>query len=307
MTADASSPDVCYRHPQRESWVLCQRCGRTICPECQILTPQGVRCPDCVRETGGSVQWSSAGGEPKRPTSKAKPTRPRRASAGSNAGSGSPVAQRMAEMLRPGGETPVATFTILGIVLVLWIVGFLLPSSVAPATWLAALADRPLEVWRYFTAPFAYPSVFQVVLSILLSVVFFALIAPAVEKSFGRRTFLLVFFAGAALGSASMIIAGGLGAYGLTGALFGLFGAYIVKIWSYPQARVQVLIMVGINLVLGIVTGGLPQIVGGLVAGAGSAYLLQRYEGRHIRTAYSIIGAVVAGFIVLAIARSLAF
>lgn len=305
MAADASSPDVCYRHPQRESWVLCQRCGRTICPECQILTPSGVRCPDCVRETGGSVQWSSAGGEIKRPPSKAKQARQRRATA--NSGSGSPFMQRFGEMLRPGGETPVATFTILGIVVALWVVGFLLPAAVAPATWLAALADRPFEIWRYFTAPFAYPSVFQAVLSILLSVVFFALIAPAVEKSFGRRTFLLVFFVGAALGSSSMIIAGGLAAFGLTGALFGLFGAYIVRIWAYPQARVQVLIMVGINLVLGIITGGLPQIVGGLVAGAGSAYLLQRYEGRHVRTAYLIIGAVVAGFIVLAIARSLAF
>jgi hypothetical protein len=77
-----------------------------------------------------------------------------------------------------------------------------------------------------------------------------------------------------------------------------------VKIWAYPPARVQVLVMIGINLVLGIVTGGLPQIVGGLIAGAGSAYLMQRYEGRHARTGYLIIAAVVAGFIVLAILRS---
>ncbi|HEU0206024.1 MAG TPA: hypothetical protein VFQ74_04945, partial [Pseudolysinimonas sp.] len=54
-------PSVCYRHPDRSSWTLCERCGRTICPECQILTPQGVRCPDCVREMGGSVQWKPAG------------------------------------------------------------------------------------------------------------------------------------------------------------------------------------------------------------------------------------------------------
>ncbi len=25
----------CYRHPDRQSFVLCQRCGRTVCPECQ--------------------------------------------------------------------------------------------------------------------------------------------------------------------------------------------------------------------------------------------------------------------------------
>ena len=49
---------VCYRHPDRHSWVLCERCGRTICPECQIPTPNGVYCPDCVRETSGSApRW----------------------------------------------------------------------------------------------------------------------------------------------------------------------------------------------------------------------------------------------------------
>lgn len=296
------SADVCYRHPQRESWTLCTRCGRTICPECQILTPAGVRCPECVKETGGSVTWQSAGGEIKRPASKVRPASQRRRPASS--ASGSPFLQRVGEMLRPGGETPVATFAIIAVVVALWIIGFFLPPAIAPATWLAALADRPFEVWRYATAPFAYPSSFQVILAILLAVVFFALIAPAVEKSFGRRPFLIIFFAGAVLGSTSMIIAGSGAAFGLTGALFGLFGAYAVKIWAYPQARVQVLIMIGINLVLGIVTGGLPQIVGGLVAGAGSAYLLQRYDGRQARTGYLIIVAGAAGFIVLAILRS---
>lgn len=301
MSPADSSPDVCYRHPQRDSWVLCSRCGRTICAECQILTPAGVRCPDCVRETGGSVQWSNAGGEIKRPPSKVKQARASRSSASS-----SPFLQRLSEMMRPGGNAPVATWTILAFVVGLWIVGFVLPAAVAPATWLMALAERPIEVWRYFTAPFAYPSDFRVLLSVLISVLFFALIAPAVERSFTRRQFLILFFAGAALGSASMIIAGAGGAYGLTGGLFALFGSYIVRIWAHPQARVQVLVMVGINLVFGIITGGLPQIVGGLLAGAGGAYLMQRYEGQHARTGYTIIGAVVAGFIVLAIARSLA-
>ena len=51
-TQAETDPSVCYRHPDRTSWTLCARCGRTICPECQILTPEGVRCPECVREAG---------------------------------------------------------------------------------------------------------------------------------------------------------------------------------------------------------------------------------------------------------------
>src|SRR6188768_2276867 len=42
--------NFCYRHPDRQSFVLCQRCLRTICPECQTPAPVGVICPECMQE-----------------------------------------------------------------------------------------------------------------------------------------------------------------------------------------------------------------------------------------------------------------
>ena len=46
-----TNPDnFCYRHPDRQSFVLCQRCLRTICPECQTQLPVGVICPECRAE-----------------------------------------------------------------------------------------------------------------------------------------------------------------------------------------------------------------------------------------------------------------
>ena len=45
----------CYRHPDRQSYILCQRCGRTICPECQTQAPVGVICPECMREQRASA------------------------------------------------------------------------------------------------------------------------------------------------------------------------------------------------------------------------------------------------------------
>ena len=42
--------NFCYRHPDRQSFVLCQRCLRTICPECQTQAPVGVICPECMAE-----------------------------------------------------------------------------------------------------------------------------------------------------------------------------------------------------------------------------------------------------------------
>jgi hypothetical protein len=54
---------VCYRHPDRETSLRCNRCGKPICTKCAELTPVGYRCPDCVREqqdkfyTGGNFDY----------------------------------------------------------------------------------------------------------------------------------------------------------------------------------------------------------------------------------------------------------
>ena len=53
--AGAERSSFCYRHPDRQSYILCQRCGRTICPECQTQAPVGVICPECMREQRASA------------------------------------------------------------------------------------------------------------------------------------------------------------------------------------------------------------------------------------------------------------
>ncbi len=307
MTEAETSPDVCYRHPKRESWVLCQRCGRTICPECQILAPVGVQCPECVREVGGSVSWRSAG-EARRPAAKARPVRSSR-SRPERASTGSGWQSALGQMLRPGSESPVITWGTIGVVVVLWIAGFV--TANLPLAWLAAAPSVSIQIWRYVTAPFVYPAAFVVILSILLNSLFFALIAPAVERKLGRARFLVVFAAAAVVGSAGMVLSGST-AYGLVGVLFGMFGAYLIFVWAHPPARTQALVIIGINLLISLAFGAslLPQLVGGLIAGAGATYLIQRYEdrpGSGPRTAYLIIGAVMAGFILLAILRTIAF
>ena len=40
----------CYRHPDVETGLRCNRCDKPICPKCARRTPVGFRCPDCIRE-----------------------------------------------------------------------------------------------------------------------------------------------------------------------------------------------------------------------------------------------------------------
>jgi len=50
--SESTNPDAlfCYRHPNRETYLRCNKCGRPICSSCAILTPTGYRCPECIRD-----------------------------------------------------------------------------------------------------------------------------------------------------------------------------------------------------------------------------------------------------------------
>lgn len=44
-----NSEATCYRHPDRVTYILCNRCGNSICTECMVSAPVGFQCPDCVQ------------------------------------------------------------------------------------------------------------------------------------------------------------------------------------------------------------------------------------------------------------------
>ncbi len=48
--AAGSGLTVCFRHPQTETGLRCNRCNKPICPKCAVRIPVGFRCPDCIRQ-----------------------------------------------------------------------------------------------------------------------------------------------------------------------------------------------------------------------------------------------------------------
>lgn len=45
-----TGPAFCYRHPDVETGLRCNRCNKPICPKCAERTPVGFRCSECIME-----------------------------------------------------------------------------------------------------------------------------------------------------------------------------------------------------------------------------------------------------------------
>jgi membrane associated rhomboid family serine protease len=289
-TPAETDPSVCYRHPDRTSWTLCTRCGRTICPECQILTPSGVRCPECVKEEGGSVRWESAG---PRPAAKSKKRAARRPS----------VAQRV-----DAASRPVLTIGVAGVALVLWLAGFFSGTStiIGGAIYdsLAARPDVALEVWRYVTTSVAYPSIGErYVLLTLLGIAVFVWIGWGAERYLGWRRFGVVLLVAGVTAAALCGITLG-SSTGLQGAVWGIFGAYLILVWGDPPARNRLIITMVVWFIFSLFFGYIIAVIGGAAAGIGTLLLLRRYDDRpnaRASTPYLLLLAAGAGLILLAI------
>lgn len=50
LPAPAEELTYCEVHPDRETALRCNKCGRLMCAECAVLTPVGYRCKQCVRQ-----------------------------------------------------------------------------------------------------------------------------------------------------------------------------------------------------------------------------------------------------------------
>lgn len=196
---------------------------------------------------------------------------------------------------------PVVTYVLIGlnavIFLLQWMVGV---NEVANnwGMWPVAIGVGG-EWWRLLTAAFLHGSFLHIAFNMY---VLYAL-GPTLERILGHARYLVLYLVAA--------IGGGVASYafsdmrtvsvGASGAIFGLMGAFVVAGRRLRYDITQVLILIGINVVIGFVSSSVDwrAHLGGLVTGAAVAAVMVLPSRAH-RTVMQV-GGVAAIVIVLAL------
>ena len=168
-----------------------------------------------------------------------------------------------------------------------------------------ALGD---EYYRLITAAFLHAGI----LHIAFNMYCLFLVGPTLEATLGRTRYLTLYLLAALGGSAASYVfsAPGVSGVGASGAIFGLFGAYLVVARRLKADTRSIATVVGINLVLGFV---IPNIdwrahIGGLVVGAavGAAFAYAPPGPRRTLIGYGACVLVGAGLVVAVLLRTAA-
>jgi membrane associated rhomboid family serine protease len=257
--------------------VLCQRCGRTICGECQTPAAVGVVCPECMREQRAS----------------APRTRPR-------------VLTRVRRV--SGSGAPVVTYSIIGLSVFFFILQSIpgIGGSITNALQYAGIYSIPnpvfgFEPWRMLTSLFAHANIIHIGLNMYTLWIFGQILEPLLGKGRYLALYLISGFGGSL---AVLLLASPMqGVIGASGAIFGMMGAFLVIQRRLGGNATQLLILVGINLVIGFIPGfqiAWQAHVGGLVVGAlvGLIFVETRPQSRRRLQ----IGLLVALSVVLVVA-----
>ena len=238
----AERSNSCYRHPDRQSFVLCQRCGRTICGECQTPAPVGFICPECMREQRATAPR----------TKPAVLTRARTAA---------------------GRGAPVVTYSLIGITVAVYLLQLVPGLAVTDRLLYAGVYSIPgnFEPWRMLTSLFVHST--GLIFHVLLNMYTLWIFGQLLEGLLGRWRFLSLYLISGLAGSVGVLWLGDprTGVVGASGAIFGLLGAFLVIQRRLGGDATQLLILLGINLVIGFIPGfniAWQAHLGGLVGGA---------------------------------------
>lgn len=271
----------CYRHPERETYIACQRCGRPICPDCMRQASVGFQCPDCVRAGAAKV----------------------------------PVARTAFGGKVSAGSALVTMGLIALNVIFFGVVHASGGDGGSFASSMALLPDAALypprfglegvaqgAYWQLLTSTFLHVQVLHIVMNMIGLWIF----GSFLETALGRWRFLALYLLTGLAGSVAVYwlappISFSLGA---SGSVFGLFGAALIVLLKQRQDVTQLVILLGLNL---LITFTVPRVswqahigglLAGLVLGAGFAYA-PRQQRTAVHVALLVGLAVVCGALVV--------
>lgn len=227
---------VCPRHPDRPSYVRCQRCGRPACPECQRAAAVGFQCVDCVNEQKRTTPAYRA-----------------------------PYGGALAV------GKPLVTYTIIALCVLVYVLQWLLPGEAVYQQFAFANVFADREPWRMLTAAFLHSQSF--LLHIVLNMYTLWIFGQALEPLLGRVRFLAVYLLSAVGGSIGFLLLTPdrpvIGVVGASGAIFGLFGAMLVVQRHRGGETRQLWVLIAINGAIGFFVQGIAwqAHLGGLITG----------------------------------------
>jgi membrane associated rhomboid family serine protease len=276
--ATAEQAPVCYRHPKRETWVTCQRCGRPICPDCQTPAAVGVQCPECVKEGRAGMKRQ---------------------------------APALVRAFAPGRGT-VVTYVLIAMNVLIYVLQFVTSQQLTEA-WFLYPYSIGSEPWRLITSAFLHSP--GAIVHILFNMYALFIFGPVLESFLGRGRFIALYLIGALGGSLGVLTSVEVwaftdgtiqnapgGALGASGAVFALMGAVFALRKAMGVDVRQLLIVLVINLAVPFFVGGIAWEghVGGLVIGflIGLVFARTRRPDARVKQVLGIAG-IGAGLLLL--------
>jgi membrane associated rhomboid family serine protease len=277
---------TCYRHPGRETYVSCVRCGRHACPDCMRSASVGQQCVECVGEG-------------------ARSTRQARTAFGGRPTAGS-----------------VVTWTLLGINVALFLVAWVRPGIVNDLVMLgyasygntSSLHGVAAGEWyRLITSAFIVPGAGLNglgLMDILFNMWALVVVGPSLEGLLGRVRFTGVYLVSAVGGGVMYyyLVPANNAAAGASGAIFGLFGAWFVVSRRLRLDTRGIVGLIVINLALGFFFHSFiawQDHIGGLLTGVllTAAYVYAPRKNRAVIQVAATV-AVVALIVVAVVIRN---
>jgi membrane associated rhomboid family serine protease len=203
---------------------------------------------------------------------------------------------------RTGSSTPVVTYSIIAMCVVIYIAQLFSNGLVTNALFYHPVLTE-FQPWRMLTSLFVHsPSSY---LHIVFNMFSLFVIGPSLEIALGRWRFLTLYLLSGLGGSvAVLLLTPETGVLGASGAIFGLLGAFFIIQRSLGGRNVQIIIVIAINLVLGFI---IPNVaweahLGGLIVGGIVAYvMLKTRSPRKKNQQLLLLFSVLVGLVVLTV------